>query len=243
MSKTNALQKDQRLADHVRACHVDGQVILLDLHRDKYIGVGGALLPALSARIAGWPATEDDARNSANEAMVEQWLASMCSQGLVCPACSSPLVASSTVEPSRSLFADDQPIWDGTQWRRITRVACAQIVVGHWLKRHRLSAIVERILDLRGSSPAATEHAHQDRLQSAAAWYFRTRPMMSTAHEQCLRDSLTLIRFLASERLYPQWVIGVRIRPFAAHSWVQEGSLVLNDVHETVRRYKPILVV
>ena len=117
------------------------------------------------------------------------------------------------------------------------------IVVGHWLKRHRLSAIVERIVDLRASSPAVAEHAHQDRLQSAVAWYLRTRPLLSTAHEQCLKDSLTLIRFLASERLYPQWVIGVRTRPFAAHSWVQEGSLVLNDVHETVRRYTPILVV
>lgn len=243
MSKTSTLQKDYRLADHVHACHVDGQVILLDLHRDKYIGVGGALLPALSARIDGWPAPGDDACIAANEAMVDQWLTSMRSQGLVCPASASPPVASSNLEPTRSLYAGDQPIWDGMQWRRISRVACAKIVVGHWLKRHRLSAIVERIVDLRAPSPAVAEHAHQDRLQSAAAWYLRTRPMLSTAHEQCLRDSLTLIRFLASERLYPQWVIGVRTRPFAAHSWVQEGGLVLNDVHETVRRYTPILVV
>ncbi|NCT81615.1 MAG: lasso peptide biosynthesis B2 protein [Comamonadaceae bacterium] len=234
---------DYRLADHVRACHVDGQVILLDLHRDKYIGAGGALLPALSGRISGWPAPGGDACLAANESKVEQWLTAMGSQGLVCPVSSSPPIASSSAEPSRSLFAGDLSIRDGMQWRRITQIACATLVVGHWLKRHRLSAIVERIVRLRASSPAATEPARPDRLESAAAWYLRTRPMMSTAHEQCLRDSLTLIRFLASEHLYPQWVIGVRTRPFAAHSWVQEGDLVLNDLHETVRRYKPILVV
>lgn len=69
------------------------------------------------------------------------------------------------------------------------------------------------------------------------------RPLVITSHDKCLHDSLTLVHFLASEHFYPQWVIGVRTRPFAAHSWVQAGPLVLNDVHEYVRGFTPILVV
>ena len=75
------------------------------------------------------------------------------------------------------------------------------------------------------------------------ASYMRLRPFFFTAHDKCLHDSLTLIRFLARRGMFPAWVIGVRTRPFAAHSWVQSASLVLNDVHEHVRTYTPILVV
>jgi hypothetical protein len=67
--------------------------------------------------------------------------------------------------------------------------------------------------------------------------------LLFTAHDRCLHDSLTLVRFLATKRLFPRWVIGVRTRPFAAHSWVQSGPTVLNDVHEHARDYRPILVV
>jgi hypothetical protein len=69
------------------------------------------------------------------------------------------------------------------------------------------------------------------------------RPLVITSHDKCLHDSLTLLRFLAAEKLYPSWVVGVRTRPFAAHSWVQSGDLVLNDTHEYVRGFTPILVV
>jgi hypothetical protein len=80
-------------------------------------------------------------------------------------------------------------------------------------------------------------------LHDAVSSYMRLRPFLFTAHDKCLLDSLTLIRFLARRRMFPAWVIGVRTRPFAAHSWVQSAGLVLNDVHEHVRSYTPILVV
>jgi hypothetical protein len=35
----------------------------------------------------------------------------------------------------------------------------------------------------------------------------------------------------------------VTTRPFGAHSWVQDGTMVLNDQHEHVRGFRPILVV
>jgi len=41
----------------------------------------------------------------------------------------------------------------------------------------------------------------------------------------------------------PALVIGVRLNPFSAHCWSQEGATVLNDAFERVRLYQPILVV
>lgn len=75
------------------------------------------------------------------------------------------------------------------------------------------------------------------------AAYEKLRPLAYTARERCLYDSLALLNFLAGEGLFPTWVIGVRTRPFGAHSWLQSGPVVLNDLHDHVRRFRPILVV
>jgi len=37
-------------------------------------------------------------------------------------------------------------------------------------------------------------------------------------------------------------VIGVRINPFSAHCWCQDGAVVLNDRYDNVRTYQPILI-
>lgn len=71
----------------------------------------------------------------------------------------------------------------------------------------------------------------------------KLRPLLFTAHDRCLHDSLALVNFLASESVSATWVIGVRTDPFAAHAWVQTGDLVLNDQHEHVRRFRPIVTV
>ena len=43
--------------------------------------------------------------------------------------------------------------------------------------------------------------------------------------------------------VYPTWVIGVRTKPWAAHSWVQQGTLLLDANPEQVCDYSPILAI
>ena len=80
-------------------------------------------------------------------------------------------------------------------------------------------------------------------MHAEAARYTRLRPFALTTYDRCLNDSLALIHFLATQGHFPRWVIGVRVQPFGAHSWVQSGDVVLNDLPENVRHYRPILVV
>ena len=243
MPQTTALQQSYRLADHVRACHVDGQVILLDLRRDRYIGVGGALLPALSSRVADWPSVQVASTGEAPEADIGTWLASMCDQGMLTSTSTTVAHRVGIAEPQDSLVACDEAPGKGVHWRRIGNIALATLTAKQWLQRHRLAEIVEQVDKLRPAPPTDPAAAQNDQLRTAASWYLRTRPFVMSSHDECLRDSLTMLRFLAAEQLYPQWVIGVRTRPFGAHSWVQSGHLVLNDLHETVRAYTPILIV
>ena len=71
----------------------------------------------------------------------------------------------------------------------------------------------------------------------------RLRPLMFTAKDQCLYDSLVLIEFLAAYDRFPTWVIGVKMGPFAAHSWVQDDTFVYNDAASNVARFTPIMTV
>jgi len=86
-------------------------------------------------------------------------------------------------------------------------------------------------------------HLRQEAVLDAVGAYQKLRPLIFTAHERCLHDSLALLHFLAAEGIVATWVIGVKTGPFGAHAWVQSGSLVLSDQHEQVRQFQPILVV
>lgn len=243
MSQTEPLQQTLRLADHVRACHVDGQVILLDLRRDRYLGVGGALLPALASRIADWPLGDSAPDSPTGGSQVDAWMANMREQGMLTSASTAPRDRASMAEPQQSLNVTGEPTWDGIQWRRVASMVHATLTVRHWLKHLCLAEIAIRVERLRPTEPSTLAVASQDLLQHAARWYLHSRPLVMSSHDECLRDSLIMLRFLAAEVLHPRWVVGVRTRPFGAHSWIQAGPLVLNDLHETVRGYTPILVV
>jgi hypothetical protein len=63
------------------------------------------------------------------------------------------------------------------------------------------------------------------------------------AEGRCLLHALTLVKFLNRCGFYPDWVIGVTTQPWAAHSWVQWGSFLLDTTPENVCHYTPIMVV
>jgi hypothetical protein len=58
----------------------------------------------------------------------------------------------------------------------------------------------------------------------------------------CLRDSIALLRFLIRRGVAAELVIGVKLYPFAAHCWVQQGPLILNDNLGGAAGFAPILV-
>ena len=47
---------------------------------------------------------------------------------------------------------------------------------------------------------------------------------------------------MISDGLIPELVLGVKLRPFEAHCWVQYGDLLVSDHLGTVEPFTPILV-
>jgi hypothetical protein len=232
-----------RLADHVRACRADGQVILLDLERNKYVGIGGAQLPSLARAIQGWPVSPDAPASSGQPVDIDALTAPLLAQGLLTHAATAGPTRAVLEEPMRSLNAEDAVQDVAMAWRRLPRFLKSAVTASTWLRWRSLAAIVHIVAARRARLATQDSPPSREAMRALVAGYLKLRPFAFSAHDRCLHDSLTLIHFLASEGVSANWVIGVRTQPFGAHSWVQSGDTVLNDQHEHVRRYQPLLVV
>jgi len=242
MQLHGAPSKRYRLADHVRACRIDEQVVLLDMRRDKYLGIGGAQLAALSQVITDWPADRAQQPTLA-AASLGKWTQTLIDQRMLTDALPARPRITTLPEPTQSLDPDIDARRSSPVYPDLFNLAWSSFSAALWIRRRCIADIASSVARLRSRNTAGGASANADHLQASVSSYMRLRPFMFTAHDKCLHDSLTLVRFLSREGIFPTWVIGVRTKPFAAHSWVQSGHLVLNDVHEHVRTYAPILVV
>jgi Transglutaminase-like superfamily len=234
-----------RLAEHVRACRIGDQIIFLDLREGKYIGVGGAQVPALCSAIFG-PWAADDRQDTPRGAdLPAECLRRLRQQRLLsdAPAAETARTLPELPEPTASLTVDECAGDVDFDWRHLVRLWRATFVTAAWLRRYSLADIATRVAALRSRHSEAGEPLAVDATRVAVEVYTRLRPFALTAHDRCLNDSLALIHFLATQGLFARWVIGARVHPFGAHSWVQSGGVVLNDLPERVRHYQPILVV
>lgn len=73
----------------------------------------------------------------------------------------------------------------------------------------------------------------------AAAWQSRR---LWSAENKCLPQSIGLAMALREAGAAARLVIGVRLRPFAAHAWVQDRETILNDTLDHVLLFTPVLV-
>lgn len=234
-----------RLASHVRACQSDDQVILLDLRRNLYLGVGGRHLATLATAIDGWPSSCQPAEHLHVPAEEVAALAKpLIAQGLLTNQPVDHRPHEVIDEATASLNARDAVQRPTFGTRRFLRVIRSATTAALWLRFRSLLATTQAVTARRAHlGKHVSRPATLATVSDAVAAYERLRPLVYTAQGRCLHDSLALVGFLAREGIFVRWVIGVQTRPFAAHSWVQIGGLVLNDQHEHVRRFRPIVVV
>lgn len=81
-----------------------------------------------------------------------------------------------------------------------------------------------------------------DEAAAAIVKAFERAALFRSAVDRCLPRSIALARLLARSGYQCQVVLAVKLRPFAAHAWVQAGPLVLNESVEEAARYTPILI-
>ena len=233
------------LAPHVRACEVDGQVVLLDLIRNRYHGVSGAMSTAIACRVDRWPKVSSSTPPAPEQAAPNELISQLVAQGLLFEGVGNTAKENAIDAPTASLDFGDITAPESIGVRRFAHFITGAAQATWWLRHRSLQAITLAVTQRREAraAPGLTGIADLVAMKRATVAYERLRPFLFTARDQCLFDSLALLSFLAAEQLFPRWVIGVKTGPFGAHSWIQAGTTVLNDQHEYVRRFRPILVI
>ncbi len=212
----------QAIGDRTLFCVIGEQAVCLDLRLDRYFCVKGPLNEALidlSSSRTLTTSRRQTLRDSERRGVL---------RGL------SEMVEMPPIRPvGRSLLDQDRI--------RTSFADYGRVVLALLLAKRRLTKGLENALQLAADSrerrSARAEHQNPDwRLP----WAFEYVAPYMRSHDQCLLRSIALQSSLVRTGHNVRIVLGVSLRPFRAHCWVQYDDMVLNDVIDSVRAFTPI---
>ncbi|HEU0094973.1 MAG TPA: lasso peptide biosynthesis B2 protein [Rhizomicrobium sp.] len=204
-------------------CICAEQAVFLDLTRDRYL----CLPEALDRAFQRWATGE-----------------------ALSPAEHDALIATSILEPGAGERTPvtwyepaqcDQAIGSasGGYFRDILAAVAGQLRARRWLRHRSIANIVSFLEQERANAPGTQDdERHRQRIASA----FVSSAMLLRAADQCLPRAIAAWRICQHHGIEAALILGIRVNPFAAHSWVQAGDAVIVGDYERVRLYTPILV-
>lgn len=237
------------LPSHVRACSTATGTVLLDLRRNRYFGVGLKETTVLRSLAGNWEHSSNPSTSFASDVEPLQLQDAV---SIADKLVAAGLLSNSTPEPAaftpmqvdlHSLLTSVGHEIDrksSIRWRHIVNFLRACTWARRSVRSRTLYLVAE---DIGRQKNAAGAVFDAERAIELVGIFRRLRPHTFAARDQCLFHALALVRFLASYNVHPTWVIGVRTKPWAAHSWVQQGTLLLDANPEEVCEYTPILAI
>jgi hypothetical protein len=237
--KTHFLSKD------CFVCKMGTYWIILSARRDRYLCVAHEELASIGGRLDGWQ-NQSLALNhtSSSEADANALIDSLTYNGIITddPMFGKSFTESPYLAPDDQVGAPDSVASAKIPFLLVARFFLACGATDWWLRTMPFSRILARIVRRQRRAELSNAVYNAALASSMIGAFKELRPLYPRSY-LCLFDSLALLEFLARCRLFPHVVFGVVADPFQAHCWVQEGSTILNDDLERVRRYKPILSV
>lgn len=234
------------LARDSYVCETQGYAVFLDLKRDRYVALPPSEVARLREVLRGFSRTGASAATPNGETRVSEQAATLARmlelEGLLVRDESQGRACGISIETAAQTFRQEYRAWPELRARYVYDFATSWLQTSAMLRLMSIRSIVKRV-QLRKESRSATATKIEMSVWSRMAGVFYViQPLFYSAEGSCLRNSLTLIEFLARYNLYPSWVFGVRLSPFAAHCWVQEEKTILNDTLENVSAFTPLMV-
>jgi hypothetical protein len=240
------------IAPHVRVCVTGDGSVLLDLKRDKYLGLGKEDTELLAIAIASWPKPRWDRTDRAPSAHAaaahtDELCRSLAADGLLIPApnndsqaCTEPLV-----DMNREWISvgDEFDVESKVTGGHVVSFVTAFLWARCSLAWRPFLRTVDAIRVEKAQCGGGVKQTHVLQMALLVSAFRQLRPFAFAAEGRCLLHALTLVKFLSRYGFYPECVIGVATQPWAAHAWVQWGNFLLDTNPEKVCRYTPIMVV
>jgi hypothetical protein len=231
---------------HTRVCVTATGAVVLDLKRNRYFGLGYREVRSLSTLATNWsaastpaghplePMSLEDAGRLADALVKAGFLTS------VAPTESGPGCAA--IESNEALTSVGHELSAAVRLHLSHIVAFLRACL--WAKRAVDSRLLYSIAcEVAANKAGAPQAIDLERTIELVCVFRRLRPYAFAAKDQCLFHALALLKFLAHYSIHPTWVIAVRPTPWAAHSWLQLGSFVLDCNPEEICEYTPILAI
>lgn len=233
------------LAKHVFVCRNEDYIVVLDVHQDRYFSLDASRTVALSAFLPGWPAsTTDPGDNSAPP--VEEVVQPLLDQGWLLEekAGGKDVTPAGVAAPRIELQDDLEDARPEVDLHDVLACFAASVRARLLMRMGSFEHVVRRVATRKAAALARGARAVDlDRARQLMAKFDYMRAFLFSHREECLRDSFAVLEFLAGYGIFPEWVFGVRARPFVAHCWVQHEGIVFNDTAEHTGGYTPIMVV
>jgi transglutaminase superfamily protein len=233
------------LGDQIYCCEFEDGAIILDMRTAAYLGIDAQHLFRLRACVGNWPKSQrcDSHKTCTGTPSLEKLIVDLLARRIL----------TTTPTKTQSLdFAHPTTTMTNTEWTAAPRTISAthllpffaSLLRASWgCRARRLASLVGWIRRHQASIQRDEKSSGRCVDSDLMTSFLRGRIWFYTAHRHCLLDSLVLSVFLTKRMVPCTLIIGVSIKPFAAHAWVQIGECVLNDTVENVLSFTPILAV
>lgn len=212
------------LASRLSYCVIDATAIFLDVARDRYF----LLSPGSNAAFLAW---------LGGEALPARERQALQAAGILIGSDSCPPIPA---RPPTVALREAEAIRAGPfDLAELARALWMQRRIANRLRKKGLDAMLTELEGVRTRSQDLRPHASEDGARVLRA--FELARLLQPSANACLPRSVAMAVCLARHRIRADVVIGVRIKPFAAHCWVQANGEILNDSVGEATRFTPIL--
>lgn len=228
------------LANHVFVCLQDEHVVFLDVRNDRYFSLEAERTCGLAELVRGWPVQGEVHNGSA-----KQLLEVLTGRGLV----TSETRLGKDATPIECEPRDEEisaDVWAATPaigLGQLARFIAAALFASLTLRFVSFERMIHQAARRQRRAQSQERAFDRERTEALIAVFASLRPYFFTAKDACLFEALALGTFLSGYGIPSRWVFGVQARPFAAHCWLQQEGVVLNDTVEHISRYSPIMIV
>lgn len=219
-------------------CDRGSDLVFLDLKNDNYVLVNGLAADAL--RLLCEAGNSTDLTQASHEALQDLVAGGLLTvnEAIGKRVCMTTLQAAENELIDEEETPTDATVHFGHVWFFLLACAVASTKL-RFLKMESTIASVER---RKAHQEPPRSHLEVSRTRRLTSIFLKLRPFFP-ANYLCLFDSLALLEFLAHYRTFPLWVFGIKLEPWQAHCWVQQGSFVYNEKSEAICDYSVIMAV
>lgn len=229
-------------------CFADTGAVALDLVQDRYLGFDPEQATGLLSLIQDTTAAISGSEN------IEEFAAVLRGEGLITtePSAGKHFVPISLPMPEETLVEPDLLEKETITPRDVLFFVAAVVSAAVSMRVYSLHRTIQKLQACNSRRRAQPGAVDLEAVRRILRKFFRLRIFTYKNAEQCLYDSLVLRHFLDRHGVQATFVIGVRVNPFAAHSWLQLGHkpggaleehYVLNSTPGEIQYFSPIIVV